>query len=142
MHMFPRKNKQASRGGNNKGVCSQIRHRDKISVVKKTPIVCCCSKIIMVVSWCVLHWCRPKANAKCARKDFDERYVRMGGVYHSITQRQPAVLSPSPRSRAPDLPFVASSSSTMSCGRTVIWTTLAESEFNLHSVEGGCVCQL
>ena len=53
---------------------------------------------------------------------------------YCITHRQPAVLSPPSLSLAKALLFDASSSSTMSCGRTVMCTTFADSALNLHSV--------
>lgn len=53
---------------------------------------------------------------------------------YCITHLHPAVLSPPSRSLARALLFDASSSSTMSWGRTVMCTTLAASALNLHSV--------
>lgn len=54
---------------------------------------------------------------------------------YCITHRHPAVLSPPSLSLASALLFDASSSSTMSCGRTVMCTTFADSALNLHSVK-------
>lgn len=53
---------------------------------------------------------------------------------YSITHRHPAVPSSPPLSLPNALLFDASSSSTMSCGLTVICTTFADSVLNLHSV--------
>ena len=43
--------------------------------------------------------------------------------FHNMTQRHPGLLSLPSRSLPPDLPVFASSSSTISCGLMVMWTT-------------------
>lgn len=52
---------------------------------------------------------------------------------YKITQRQPAVGSSSPSLRLAPLPPLASSSSTTSCGLTVMWTTFGFSLWKRQS---------
>lgn len=52
---------------------------------------------------------------------------------HNITHLHPAVSSPSPLAPEPLFPLAASSSSTISCGRTVMCTTFAVSVLNRQS---------
>jgi hypothetical protein len=70
---------------------------------------------------------------KCILEGFATLNRTHDGTYN-ITQRQPAVASSSPSLLLPPLPILASSSSTTSCGLTVMWTTFGVSVWNRHSV--------
>ena len=78
-------------------------------------------------------------HKECDRKYFSGgccmQFVRSSSIYpYSITHRHPAVPSAPSLPLANALLFDASSSSTISCGLTVICTTFADSVLNLHSV--------
>lgn len=77
------------------------------------------------------HECRARSCRVACVQTLEHGWIHV----YSMTHRQPAVDSPFSPSPRKALPFDCSSSSTTSCGLTVICTTFAASALNLHSVE-------